>query len=123
MLNDSVDHPGLPSRLRETISVNGGDATASDLERGAHGFEAQSQVLFPELAAPSVVVSPHHYDREATAKPGQSRGNMEPPPGYHPGIGEPEVEQVTVDEKAIAQLRHSVEELEECLFDRGRRHT
>jgi hypothetical protein len=69
------------------------------------------------------MVSPDHYDRHLSAKPGQSRGNVEPAPRDHPGVGKPEIEQVTVDEETVAQMGHGVEKLEECLLDRGRRHS
>ncbi len=47
---------------------------------------------------------------------------MEPPPGNHPGIGKPEVEQVAVDEQAIAQRRDCIEKLEQRLLRPGGRH-
>jgi hypothetical protein len=48
---------------------------------------------------------------------------MKPAAWYDAGIGEPEVEQISIDEQAIAELRHGIEKLEKCLFNRGRRHS
>jgi hypothetical protein len=45
---------------------------------------------------------------------------MEAPAGYDPGVGKPEVEEVAVDEKTIAQARDGFEEVEERLLDSRR---
>jgi acyl-CoA thioester hydrolase len=48
---------------------------------------------------------------------------MEAASGDYPGVGEPEVEQVAIDQKAVAQRGHRIEELEQCLLDPRRRHS
>jgi hypothetical protein len=75
------------------------------------------------VSIPPVVVSPDHYDRHPSPEPAQRRRHVKPPARDHSGVGEPEIEQVAVDEQAIAQLRHGVEKVEEGFFDRGRRHS
>ena len=123
MLDDSMDQPRLPPRLRHSVAVDRCHAAVPDLEGRPERLEAQPQVLLPEVGIPPVMVSPDHDDRHPSPEPAQRRRDVKPAPRDHPGVGEPEVEQVAVDEKAIAQLRHGVEKVEQCLFDRGRRHS
>jgi len=123
MLDDSMDQPRLPPRLGHSVSVNRRHAAAPDPEGCPERLEVQPQVLLPEVGIPPVMVSPDHYDRHPAPEPAQRGCNVKPAPRDHPGVGEPEIEQVAVDEKAIAQLRHGVKKVEEGLFDRGRRHS
>jgi hypothetical protein len=123
MLDDSMDQPRLPPRLGHPVAVNRCHTAAPDFEGCPQRLEAQPKVLLPEVGIPPVMVPPDHYDRHPSPEPAQRRRNMKPAPGDHPGVGEPEIEQVAVDEKAIAQLGHSVEKVEEGFFDRGRRHS
>jgi len=68
------------------------------------------------------MVSPDHYDRHSSAEPGQGRRDVKPAPPDHPGVGEPEIEQVAVDEKAVPQVGDRFQERQERLLDGGRRH-
>jgi hypothetical protein len=55
------------------------------------------QILAPEVLTPPIVVPPDHDDR----------------------IGEPEIEEIAVDQKAISEGGHCLQELEEGLLDVG----
>jgi hypothetical protein len=123
MLDQAVNQSGLPPWFGEPIAVNGGHGSPADGEGRAAGLEAESQVAFPEMRVPPVMVSPDHYDRHAAPQSRQGRGNMEAPPGNDPGVREPEVEEIAVDEQTIAQTGHGVEEREERLFHLRRRDT
>src|SRR6185436_9830235 len=113
MLNQSMDQPGLPARVGHSISVDRDDLPPPDLEAGPERLEAKPQVVLPKVAIPPVVVSPDHDNGNSSAKPGQGRCYVKPPARDDAGVGEPEVEEVAVDEQAIAELRHHVEKLEE----------
>jgi acyl-CoA thioester hydrolase len=120
VLDQTMDHSGLPLRFGEAVAVDRGDRASTDAESRPVGMEQQTQVPLPEVAVPSIVVSPHHHYRQATPQPGQRSGDVEAPPRDHRGIGEPEIEQVAVDQQAIAQRRHRIEKLEEGLLGPGR---
>ena len=68
------------------------------------------------------MVPTYHYDRQSAAQPRQRGGNMEPTAGDDPGVGEPEVEEIAVDEQAIAQFGDRIEELEQCFLGSRRRN-
>jgi hypothetical protein len=68
------------------------------------------------------MVSSHHHDRHLASQPGERRGYMKSSSGYDPRVGEPEIEEVSIDEQAVAQSRHGIEELEQRLLHAGRRH-
>jgi hypothetical protein len=123
MLNHSVNQSGLPSGLRQTVPVNRCHSAMPDLEGGLPRLEAQTEVLFPEVPVPPVMISPDHHDRYSAAEPSQGGGNVEATSRNHPGVGKPEIEEVAIDEQAVAQLRHRGEKLEESLFYHRRRHS
>ena len=81
------------------------------------------KVPLPEITIPAVVVATDHNHRELTAEPSHCRCYMEAVSGYDSGVGEPEVEEIAVDQQAIAQRRHCVEELEERFLGSRRRHS
>ena len=105
MLDEPVDQLRLPSGLRQPVSVNGHHLAAPDLECCPERLEPQIQVSLPELVIPPVMVSPHHYYWQSPAEPGERRGDVKPAPGNDPGVGEPEVEEIAVDQQAVAQRR------------------
>ncbi len=123
MLDQPVDEPGLPPGLCQPVSVNGHHVAAADLECRAAGVEPQTQVSLPEPVIPSVMVSPHHYYWQSAPEPGERRSDVEPPPGNDPGVGKPEVEEVAVDQQAVAQRGHGLEKLEQRLLGSRRRHS
>lgn len=123
MLNDPMDQLGLPARLGQPIAVNRGDRAIADGKRRSMRVEGQAKVSFPEIAIPPIMISSDHHDRQLTPKPCQCGGDMESSPRNHPRVGKPEVEQVAIDEQAVAQRRHLIQEFEKCLFDSGRRHS
>lgn len=57
----------------------------------------------PELESPSIVIAANHQDRHLSRKRGERRGRPEGMPGDDGAIGEPEFEQVAVDEQRVAQ--------------------
>ncbi len=116
MLDEPVNQLGLPARLGQSIAMDRGNGPAADVECGPMRTEREAQISFPEVAIPSIMVPPHHYYRKAAAKPGEGSGDMETASGNDAGIGKPEVEQIAVDEQAIAQCRHRVEKFEQCLL-------
>ena len=84
--------------------------------------ESRADVALPEIAAPAVVIPADHRDRHSTAKPGQRGGHPEAAPRDDPAVGEPEVEEVAIDEQAVAQSGNRLEECEQRLLDGRRRH-
>src|SRR5688500_17796308 len=123
MLDEPVNQPGLPARLGQSIAMDRSHRAAPDPERRLMRGEAYSHVSFPEVSAPSVMVPSDHHDRQPTPAPAHGRGDVEATPGDGAVVGEPEIEQIAVDEQAVAQGWDSVEEVEKCLLDRGRRHS
>ena len=82
----------------------------------------EPQVSLPEVIVPSIVVSSNHYDRHSAAQPGQRGGDVKTTSRDYAGIGEPEIEQIAVDQQAIAQDGNGLEEFEQRLLDARRRH-
>ncbi len=120
VLNDAVDQLGLPSWLREAITMNRGDGAVPDLERCAVRAERQVEIALPEVPIPTVVIAPYHDNRQAPAKASQRGGHMEAAPRDDPRVRDPEVEQIAVDEQAVAEGRHCIEKLEQPLLDTRR---
>jgi hypothetical protein len=79
--------------------------------------------VLPELAVPPVMVSTHHYYWHSAPKLSERRGNVEATPRDYPGVGEPEVEQIAVDEQAVAQPGAGAEKIEQRLLDGRGRHS
>jgi hypothetical protein len=75
------------------------------------------QVLAPEVLTPPIVVPPDHDDRHPGPHTAQCGGDVKPAPRDDPPIGEPEIEQIAVDQKAITKGGHRLQELEEGLLD------
>lgn len=121
MLNETVNELSLPTSLRQSVSVDRHHPAASDVEGGAVRVEAKIQVVLPELAVPPVMVSTHHYYWHSATKPGERGGNVKTAPGDYPGVGKPEVEQIAVDEQAVAQRGAGAEKIDQRLLGgRGR---
>jgi acyl-CoA thioester hydrolase len=123
VLDRPVDQLRLPARLRQSIAVNRGYSAAADVEGGSMRTEGKTEVPLPEVAIPPIMVSSDHHDRHSAPESRECGGHVEATPGYDPGVGEPEVEQIAIDEQAVAQRRHRVQELEKCFLDPGRRHS
>jgi acyl-CoA thioester hydrolase len=81
------------------------------------GRESDAELRMPEsAAAPAVVVSAHHRYRESPGEPPQCCSHLEAVPGNNPAVGEPELEEISIDEQRVAQRRHGVEKVEQdCL--------
>ena len=122
MLNHSMNQSGLPARLGQAVAMNCHYSTVPDLKGCPQRIEVDTEVALPEATVPPVMVPTHHHDRQPAPKPGQGGGYVETAPGNHSGVGEPEIEQVTVDEQAIAHTGDEFEELEQRVLDAGRRH-
>ena len=116
MPNDAVHQLGRPGFFGETIPMHGQDQAFTYGQGRFHGHKVDPHVAAPEILAPTVVIAAGHDDRHAFAYLGQGRRNGEAFSGDHPPVGEPEVEQVAVDQQRIAQRRCLVEELQERLF-------
>lgn len=123
MLDNAMDQPGLPAGLPQPISVNSRDPAAPDLEGRPTRAEGQAQISLPEITIPPVVVASYHYNRESSSQHRECGCDVKAASGNHPGIGEPEIEEIAVDEQAVAQRRHGIEEVEQCPLDSRRRHS
>src|SRR6185312_2349369 len=102
VLDEPVNELGLPAGFRQPIAVNGHHLAAPDLECGPHRVKPQIQVSLPELAVPPVMVPAHHDYWQSPPEPGQRGGDVKSPAGYDPGVGKPEIEEVAVDQQAVA---------------------
>ena len=122
MMNQSVNHSGLPARFGQTVTMNRSNSAATDVKGRSGRFEPESDLLLPEVGIPSIVVAANHHDGDLPAQMGECSGDLESPTRDHSRVGKPEVEQVAVDEKAIAEVRHCLEELQEGRFDSWRGH-
>ena len=117
MVDQPMEKGGAEAGFGETIAVDGRDGAPAHLESEPVGGEAQSSLALPEVAPPPVVIAPDHGDRKTRSQTRQRRGDAEPAPGNHPRVGEPEVEQVAVDEEAIPEVGDGVEKGEEGFLD------
>lgn len=123
VLNHSMNQLCLPAALGEPVTMDGENFSSSDLEGCTHGLEIQTQVPFPELAVPPVVISSHHYYWHVVAQAGQRGGNMESVAGYDAGVGKPEVEEIAIYEQAIAHRGACPQKLQQHLLCGRRRHS
>lgn len=98
MLDQSMDELGSPAWLGQSVTMNRRDGAASDLERRAKRIEAQTQVLFPKIAVPPVMVPADHHDRHPAPEPGQCGGDVKAAPGDDPRVRKPEIEEIAVDQ-------------------------
>ena len=121
MVDRAVEQGGAHARLRQPVAMDGGHPPVADVERQPVRVESHPDVPLPEVAAPAIVVSPDHHDRHPPAEPGQRGRHVEAAARDDPAVGEPEVEQVAVDEQAIAQVGDRLEKRQQRLLDRGRR--
>jgi hypothetical protein len=123
VLDQTVKQIRMPSGLSQPIAVRCHHPALTDLERRPVRLEGETQVPLPELIVPPVMVPSDQHDRRPAAQPGERRGDVKAPPGNHLGIGKPEVEEVAVDQQAVAQGGHGVEELEQRLPNGRWRHS
>jgi acyl-CoA thioester hydrolase len=122
MLDESMDQPGLPAGLGQTITVNSRNLAATHFERGPERLETKSYVVLPKLTAPSIVISSDHDDRHDPAQMGQGSSDVEPAAWNDARIGKPEIEEVAVDQETIAELRYGLQKCQEGRLDCGRGH-
>ena len=120
MLDHSVDQACLPAGLPQTIAVNGRNLSLTDLERRPAGLEMEPEIPSPEIRVPTIMIAADHHDWEPAPQASQGRCYMEAPAGDHTGIGKPEIEEIAIDEKTIAQARDGIEEIEQRLLDSRR---
>ena len=106
--------------LGDSVAVNGEDATIADLELHPDRREPHVEVPLPEVLPPPIVVASHHGHRHPLPHPPDLGGDMKPDAGDQPAVGEPEIEDVAVEEEAVAERRRALEEGEEGLLDLGR---
>jgi len=123
VLNRSMDQPSLPAGLGNSIAVDCGDCSIPDMKLRHVGTEGESQILFPEIAPPPIMIASHHDDRDLPPKPRQCRNHSKAAPGNHPGIREPEVKQVTVHQQTVAQERYRVEKFQQRRLSLRRRRS
>jgi hypothetical protein len=113
----------LPAAVGQAVAMNGENPSSPDLEGCTEGLKIQTQVPFPELAIPPVVISSHHYYWHVAAQAGQCGGNMESVPRYDAGVGEPEVEEIAIYQQAIAHRGAGPQKLQQHLLCGRRRHS
>ena len=106
-----VQQPLLRHR-RNRVAVQREQPAVGHRELHLLGREPHVQLFVPEPAPPAVVIAAHHGDREAPRQALEGRGNPEPFAGNHPAVGEPELEEIAVDQQPIAYLRHPLQEFE-----------
>jgi acyl-CoA thioester hydrolase len=123
MLDNSMNQSGLPARFGEAVTMDGRNPPAAHLECGPERLEAKPYIVLPKLAAPSIVISSDHDDRHRPAQMGQGSSDVEPAAWDDPRIGEPEIEEVAVDQKTIAELRYGLEKFEEGRLDCWQGHS
>ena len=116
--DDPVHQPAGPVLFREAVAVDGMDRHAAQLEPESAGAESDAGLAVPERVAPTVMVAAGHQDRDATAQRGQRAGDPEACARNGSAIGEPEVEQVAVDQQAVAKRGYGIEERQHRLVDR-----
>src|SRR5690242_21858856 len=74
MLDGAMDQLRLPTRLRQTVTMDCRDRAIADVEGGVMSVELDTQIFFPKIPAPAVMVSAYHYNGHSAAKPGQQIG-------------------------------------------------
>src|SRR5206468_3046115 len=118
---DPVHDTGAPVLLGQPVAV-GYEGTASrHVELGFPRMEGDAQVVDEEVAAPAVVIAAHERDRHAARPQGvELRDGAEVTARDDRAVLEPEIEQVAVDEKGVAEIGHRVEESVKRDGDRGR---
>ena len=100
-----------------------GDPTRGRVEREPVRARSGSRLRRPEIPAPAVVVPADHDDGHPCRQPGERRRDAEPASRNDPRVGEPEVEEIAVDQETVAQGGDGVEKGEERFLDGRGRHS
>lgn len=116
----AMDQAGSPVLLGETISMPGFDAAARGLEPEKIRVKLNTHVPFPERAAPAIVVAARQQDRDPSSQPGKGPGHTHSRSRHDAPPGEPEVEEISIDEETIAEGGGLIQEVEEGGFHRIR---
>src|SRR2546422_2314302 len=118
---DPVHDTGAPVLLGQPVAVGYEGAASRHVELGFPRMEGDAQVVDEEVAAPAVVIAAHERDRHAARPQGvELRDGAEVTARDDRAVLEPEIEQVAVDEKGVAEIGHRVEESVKRDGDRGR---
>ena len=112
MTSHAVQHTRRPARFRDPVTVQGLDTPGGDLESERVARKPDVAFTVPEGVAPSIMISPDHDDRHATAEGCQGRGHRESMPRDRTAVGEPEVEEVSRNEETVTQRGNGIEKLE-----------
>ncbi len=115
-----MDQAGPLVLFGETIAVPGFDAAARGLEPETVRVKRDAHVAFPEGAAPPIVVTSGQHDGDPAPQLGQGPGHAHSGAGDGAPPGEPEVEEIPVDEEAIAEGGGLIQKVEEGGFHRIR---
>ena len=83
------------------------------------GGVADPDLAVPESEPPAVVIPAYHEHRQAASESGQRGGDPERMTRQDAAVGEPELEEIAVDQQRIAQRGDDVEKFEQRGFDRG----
>ena len=103
-------------RRRHSVAVKRDDPPVTHRELELVGGKAHAQLLGPEGAAPTVVVPADQRDRYTCRESPQRRGDPKSFARNDAAVGEPELEQIAIDQERVAEVGHRVEELEERGF-------
>src|SRR5213596_3827742 len=118
---DLVHHAGAPVLLGQPVAVGHERAASRHVELGFPRMEGDAQVVDEKVAAPAVVIAAHERDRHAARPQGvELRDGAKVTARDDRAVLEPEIEQVAVDEKGVAEIGHRVEESVKRDGDRGR---
>ena len=118
--HEAVEEPGSPPRGGDPVAVERERETAADAELEPVAMPPDAEVVLPELEAPPVVVPADHEDRDPAVQRRERGGDPERVARQRRRVGEPELEQVAVDQQRVAQRGDGVQELEQRGFHRGR---
>jgi acyl-CoA thioester hydrolase len=121
MMDQAVEQAGATAMIGDPVAVQCQDPARADPEGGPEGRVGEPEVTLPEVAAPAVVVAADHHDRHGVPEPRQRRRDVKSAARDDTGVSEPKIEEVAVDEQAIAERRDGVEKCEQPLLDDGGR--
>ena len=116
--HQSLEHPRPPTGVRHQVAVDRDAPPAANIELEPLAAPANAKVALPELEAPAVMIATDHDHRDAPPQGRERRGHPKRVAWQRGRVGEPELEQVAVDEQRVTQRGDGVEELEQSGFDR-----
>ena len=118
MPGNPMQPSGRGPTLGDPVAVQGEHDAGPYFEANLGRTELNAQLLLPECPAPPVMVSPGHYDRDSASQFGQRGRHPKPGAGYHPLIGEPELEQIAIDQEAVPKVGRGFQEGKQALLGR-----